>query len=100
MFRHCVMLRFKDGATEDQKNRAYEGIRELPDHIEEVISYSVGFNAGSRSDNYDLVVVGDFSSESDYKTYADHPKHQEVIAELIAPIIDSLTAIQYFVEDQ
>ena len=100
MFRHCVMLRFKDGATEDQKNRAYEGIRSLPDHIDEIVSYSVGFNAGSRSDNYDLVVVGDFSSESDYKTYADHPKHQEVIAELIAPIIDSRTAVQYFVEEQ
>ena len=99
MFRHCVMLRFKSGITDDQKSRAYEGIRALPDHIEEVISYSVGFNAGSRSDNYDLVVVGDFASEADYETYADHPKHKEVIADLIAPIIDSRTAVQYVLED-
>ena len=100
MFRHCVMLRFKSGITEDQKNRAYEGIRSLPDHIDEVVSYSVGFNAGSRSDNYDLVVVGDFVSEADYETYAGHAKHQEVIADLIAPIIDSRTAVQYVLEGQ
>ena len=100
MLRHCVMLRSKSGITEDQKNRAYVGIRSLPDLIDEVVSYSVGFNAGSRSDNYDLVVVGDFVSEADYETYAGHAKHQEVIADLIAPIIDSRTAVQYVLEGQ
>ena len=46
------------------------------------------------------MVVGDFASEADYETYAGHAKHQEVIADLIAPIIDSRTAVQYVLEDQ
>ena len=98
MFRHCVMLKFKDEATEAQRDLACKGISDLPNHIEEILSYSVGLNAGTRSDNYDLAVVGDFGSITDYDIYAAHPKHQEVITKLLAPIIEGRTAVQYFVE--
>jgi len=100
MFRHCVMLKFKHDATEAQKGLAFEGIQSLPEYIDQITSYSVGFNAGSRSDNYDLVVVGDFNSEADYEIYANHPNHQKVIAELLAPIMESRTAAQYFLEEK
>ena len=100
MFRHCVMLKFSDEATNAQKDQALEGIRNLPEHIEQIVSYSVGFDAGTRNDNYDLAVVGDFISKDDYETYAEHPKHQEVITVLLTPIIQDRKAIQYFVEEQ
>ena len=100
MFRHCVMLKFTTEATDEQKDSTLKGILDLPNHIDEIVSYSAGFNRGTRSDNYDLVAVGDFLSESDYAIYAEHAKHQEVISSLLAPIIQDRTAIQYFVENQ
>jgi len=45
-------------------------------------------------------VVGDFNSEADYENYANHPNHQKVIAELLAPIMESRTAVQYFLEEK
>ncbi len=99
MFRHCVMLKFNDQASELQKVQALDGIRSLPEHIEQIVSYSAGFNAGTRTDNYDVVAVGDFFSKEDYEIYAEHPKHQEVISVLLAPIIQDRKAIQYFWEE-
>ena len=46
-------------------------------------------------DNYDLAVIGDFASPDDYLVYASHPKHLEVISELLAPYLEGRSAVQY-----
>ena len=65
MIRHCVLLKFQAGTSEEIMNEAARGIRALPDYIPEIASYSVGFDAKLREDNYDLAVVGDFSSSDE-----------------------------------
>lgn len=89
------MLKFKDEATEAERNAAIEGVRSLPAEIPEIVSYVAGFDAGLAQGNYDLCVVADFSSEDDYLTYADHPVHQQVIASQIRPILAGRAAIQF-----
>ena len=95
MIRHCVLLKFQAGTSEEIMNEAARGSRALPEHIPEISSYSVGFDAKFREDNYDLAVVGDFSSSDDYLVYASHPKHLEVISELLAPYLEGRSAVQY-----
>ena len=95
MIRHCVLLKFQAGTSEEIMNEAARGIQALPEYIPEIASYSVGFDAKLREDNYDLAVVGDFSSSDDYLVYASHPKHLEVISELLAPYLEGSSAVQY-----
>ena len=108
MFRHCVLLKFIEEATKEQKQEVFDCIIGIRNQIAAAmrddgtqpltISYSVGFDAGTREDNYDLVVIGDFETQDDYDIYATHPKHLEVISVSIAPILKSRSAIQYIPE--
>ena len=95
MFRHCVLMKFRDDATEEQRRAVRDAIATLPDHIEQCRSYTVGLNAGDRPDNFDLAVVGDFDSKEDYEVYAAHPTHVEMIQNTIAPVLAGRAAVQY-----
>ena len=95
MIRHCVLLKFHSDTSEEIMEAAADGIRALPGYIPEITMYSVGFDAKLRDDNYDLAVVGDFASPEDYLVYASHPKHLEVISELLAPYLSGRSAVQY-----
>ncbi len=95
MIRHCVLLKFQVGTSEETMNKAATGIRALPEYIPEISNYSVGFDAKLRGDNFDLAVIGDFATSDDYLVYASHPKHLEVISELLAPHLEGRSAVQY-----
>ena len=95
MIRHCVLLKFQTGTSKEIMNNAARGVRSLPEHIPEIARYSVGFDEKLREDNYDLAVIGDFASPDDYLVYASHPKHLEVISELLAPYLEGRRAVQY-----
>jgi hypothetical protein len=94
--RHVVLLRF-DGAPEADVDAIVDALRALPDSITEIRSYVVGRDAGLNpgAGNYDVAVMADFADEAAYVVYRDHPVHQRVIAERIAPIVTSRAAAQY-----
>ncbi len=94
-FRHVVMLRFADDATDAQVDGVADALRTLPDAIPELRSYVVGVDAGLAPDNHSLVVVADFDSQADYETYRDHPTHRAVIDEHIRPILAGRSAVQH-----
>ena len=96
MIRHCVLLKLSPETSDQERESAIQGIRELPEHIPEIASYTVGFDADLRDDNFDLAVVGDFNSSEDYLIYASHPKHLEVISNLLAPFLENRSAVQYY----
>lgn len=95
MFRHCVMMRFRDDATDEQKQAAVDHVATLRERIPEIVDYSVGFDAGLRDDNFDMAAVGDFATKADYEVYASHPFHLEVIQNHLAPILAERAAVQY-----
>jgi len=94
MFRHIVLLRWVDDATDEQKADVEAGLRELPGIIPEIRSYVMGADAGINPESYSFGVVADFDSAEDYVVYRDHPEHRKVIAERIAPILAERAAIQ------
>lgn len=95
VFRHCVMMKFADEATAEQRQAMRDTVASLPSHIPEILNYSVGFDAGLRDDNYHLVVVGDFADKDAYEVYATHPEHVRVVKEVIGPIAVARAAVQY-----
>jgi hypothetical protein len=95
MFRHVVMIRWTDGATEEQKQAVRDGLTRLPEDIPEIRSYRFGDDAGLTPDNFDIVVVADFDSQYDYLVYRDHPVHQKLIDDHIRPITAARAAVQH-----
>jgi Stress responsive A/B Barrel Domain len=96
MFRHVVLLGWKESATAADRRAVVEGLATLPPKIPEIRGYEVGVDAGLAAEgNSDLVVVADFDDVAGYLVYRDHPAHQDVIARLIRPILASRAAVQH-----
>jgi len=95
MFRHVVMLRWRAEATPGQRSAVETGLAALPGRIPEIRSYAIGADARVNEGNYDLVVVADFDDVDGYLVYRDHPDHQAVIREHIAPILADRAAVQH-----
>jgi hypothetical protein len=96
MFRHVVMLKWNESATDEQRRAVPEGLRSLPAQIPEIKSYRIGEDAGlAAQGNSDLVIVADFDDVAGYLVYRDDPVHQDMIGKLIRPILASRAAVQH-----
>jgi hypothetical protein len=95
VIQHCVLLTFVPEATAEQKQAVLDGLRDLPNRIEQIVSFHVGLDEGFADGNASLGIVAQFASREDWQTYQDHPEHQAVIKDLIAPIRQSRTAAQF-----
>jgi hypothetical protein len=89
------MFSFTEGTTEEAIEAIREGLMGLPAVIPQIRSYRVGRDAGVNPGNFDFVVVGDFDDAEGYLTYRDHPAHQQLIQDLIAPVASKRAAIQH-----
>ena len=70
-------------------------LRELPGLIPEIRSFKWGPDVGVNAGSWDFAVVAEFDSIDDQTIYGDHPEHQRVITDLIAPIRADWAAVQY-----
>ena len=95
VIQHCVLLTFVPEATDEQRQAVLDGLRALPSTIEQIVSYHVGPDLGLADGNASLGIVAQFASEQDWRTYQEHPDHQAVIQDLIAPIRQSRVATQF-----
>ena len=81
-FRHVVLLTLDDACDVDAVVAA---LRELPAAIPELRAYDVARDAGLVDGNATLSVVADFDDEQGWRTYTDHPAHQQIIQDKIRP---------------
>ena len=95
MFRHVVMFRFTDEATDEQKEAIRAGLGRLPDLISEIRAYRFGDDAGLNEGNFDFVVTADFDDADGFLAYRDHPDHKKLVAEVLAPCVAKRAAVQF-----
>jgi hypothetical protein len=95
MFRHVVLFKWTDAATEEQKRNVFAQLARLPEAIPELKAYHFGPDAGINAGNYDFAVVADFVDRAGYLSYRDNPVHRAVIDEAITPIRADRAAVQY-----
>ncbi|CAN5685726.1 Dabb family protein [soil metagenome] len=93
--RHLVLLRFHEGTGPDQIEAVATALRTLPGQIPELQGYLVGPDLGLADGNFEFGIAADFASQADYEVYRDHPAHQAVIHDLIAPLVAARSAVQY-----
>ena len=95
MFRHVVLLKWKDDATPEQRQAAADGIRGLPDVVPGIRRFAVGLDVGMDPNTYDLVIVADFDDAAGYAAYRDNPDHRALIHNVTGPILAARAAVQH-----
>lgn len=97
MLRHVVTLRFSEDAGDVDRiaDDVVEALRHLPSAIPAIRSYTVERDLGLADDNAHVVVIADFDDEAGHAAYSRHPEHRAVIDSLIAPALESRSAVQF-----
>jgi hypothetical protein len=95
MIRHVVLFRWKDDVDEAHVAATAAALRALPAQIPEIISYSCGQDLGVAATNLDFAVSAQFASTVDFIAYRDHPAHQAVVQQMIAPYVTERSAVQF-----
>ena len=75
--RHVLLVRFQDGAAEDQLRGVFTGLREMLHKIDGVIGFEHGSNNSPEGLNRGLthIIVITFSSAQARDAYLPHPEH-------------------------
>jgi hypothetical protein len=84
MIKHMVMWTIREGDTPRSKFERMAEMKSrllnLKEEIREIRSMEVMFNSPlAPLDNYDVVLVCEFSSWTDLETYQMHPEHQKIV---------------------
>lgn len=78
MIRHVVFFKLQDN-SESNKELIKEKILSMKGKIDLLKHIEVGINFSAEQRAYDLVLISDFDSKEDLKSYAVHPIHVSVI---------------------
>jgi hypothetical protein len=92
---HVALFTWKPGTTDQEVQALCEGLAALPGLIPQISTYRFGADAGLAGGNADFGVVAGFGSPEDYRAYAAHPAHRQVIDRLLKPILDRRWAVQF-----
>ena len=94
MFRHVVMFRWRADSTDKQRAAAVAALHAFAADVTDLGVVTVGPDAGLVQGNYDIVVMAEFADSDGYLAYAADPRHRELVANHIAPILDTRAAVQ------
>jgi len=98
MFRHVVLMRWKEETTADQLSHMEAGLAGLPALVPEIRDYKFGADAGMSPGNFDFAIVADFDDVESYVVYRDHPDHVALINDRIKPLVAERVAVQHELE--
>ena len=95
MIRHVALFHFVPGTSTADIDAIDRALAELPDTIDEIVEYRFGRDLEWLPGNADYVVVADFASRDDWASYLAHPHHVAVVEDVIAPVLDTVTRVQF-----
>jgi len=91
---HIALFRWNTEATEGRVKALSSALDELSATMPSLISYEHGRDLGLREGTFDYGIVAEFGKAEQVSEYLDHPRHQAVIREFVAPILDTRSAVQ------
>lgn len=94
MIRHVAVFTFVPAFTAEQRVTWMAMLQDLPKHIPEIRSMSVGEDVLHGPASHEIAIVADFDSLADLKTYSTHPAHAAVLA-VSAPVKASLAVVDF-----
>ena len=92
MIRHVVMWKFKESAEGKNKYENMEIVRDslysLTSRISAIKKMEIGFDISKTNASMDMLLLTEFDSVEDLKTYATDPEHLRV-GEYIKKVVDT-----------
>jgi hypothetical protein len=90
--KHVVLIKFKDGTSEDTLRDLITGYCALLDKIEEMKAFEHGTDVSieNLAKGYTHCFITTFANSVDRDTYVHHPAHEAYVKELLPNIEDIL----------
>jgi hypothetical protein len=97
MIEHIVLLKLKDGVSEDKMKALIAGLNELKKVIPGMLEVSGGYNNSIEDKaggfNYGFIVK--FKDSASRDGYVPHPEHIKLAQTLVRPIVDDVIVVDY-----
>jgi hypothetical protein len=98
MVKHIVMWQLKNEVDGKQKPELTADLKKmllaLKNDIPQIVSIEVGINDINHDKNHDLVLITEFKNYDDLATYANHPKHLQVV-DFVAKVRTTRAAVDF-----
>ena len=91
-FTHIVMFKWKDESFDSEP--VADALQAVVSTLDGVQSYVCGPDIGLAPGSFDFAVVGTFADRDSFTAYRDHPEHQRIINDMIAPQLETRTVAQ------
>jgi len=85
---HIVLLKLKQGTTDEQILEAFQAAKNLADRIPGMVEFGFGRDRSEPDHGFSVASVVRFHDEVALRTYLDHPLRKKYVAEHVAPITE------------
>ena len=80
MLTHIVCWKYKPETTPEQREEHIAKLRNLPNVIADILSFSVGADILHLERSFDTGLAATYADEAALEAYNVHPEHQKVVA--------------------
>ena len=98
MLTHIVCWKYKAEITEQQREDHRAQLRNLPNVISEILTFSVGADVLHLERSYDTGLVSTYADRAALDAYTVHPEHQAV-ANLGKQIAEKVVSVDFLTEE-
>ena len=99
LYRHVVVFKFKETATQAHIDEIVQAFGKLQDDIPEIIAYEHGVNVSPEGldQGFTHVFLVTFKDKAGLEVYLPHPAHQAFVKKL-RPLLEQPFVVDYVVE--
>lgn len=96
VYRHVVLVKFKDGVSEAKKAEIVAAFGELPEKIDVIRGYEFGENVSPEGLDQGLThcFLVTFADRAGLDVYLPHPAHKAFVERLL-PVMDKATVVDF-----
>ena len=97
MIEHIVLLKLKDGVTEEQIQAIADGLDKLKQVIPGLLDVSAGCNNSpeGKNEGFNYGFIVKFKDAAARDGYLPHPEHKYLAKTYIRPIVDDVLVFDY-----
>lgn len=97
MLTHIVCWKYKAETTEDQRAEHIAKLKNLPNVIPNILSFSVGSDVLHLDRSFDTGLVSTYADRDALDAYTVHPEHQ-IVANLGKEIAEKVVSVDFLSE--
>jgi hypothetical protein len=92
--RHIAVFRWTESTTSEQVAAIAAALGDLPGLVPTLLDYRYGPDLALGEGRWDFGIVATFDDVSGWREYDEHPAHDRVRRDLIAPCVAERAAVQ------